>query len=72
MAPNSMPMLRQSTGITGGSYAGTNENPLMVINGLSANQNQVSVKKEQSVYSNFNLSFHIPIKVFILWIWISQ
>lgn len=41
MAPNSMPMLRQSTGITGGSYAGTNENPLMVINGLSANQNQV-------------------------------
>ncbi|KAM4735498.1 replication protein A 32 kDa subunit [Anableps anableps] len=41
MAGNSMPMLRQGPGITSGSYAGTNENPLMVINGLSANQNQV-------------------------------
>uniref|UniRef100_A0A3B5KSK4 Replication protein A C-terminal domain-containing protein n=1 Tax=Xiphophorus couchianus TaxID=32473 RepID=A0A3B5KSK4_9TELE len=36
-----MPMLQQGPGMTAGSYAGTNEIPLMVINGLSGNQNQV-------------------------------
>uniref|UniRef100_A0A3P9ND95 Replication factor A protein 2 n=1 Tax=Poecilia reticulata TaxID=8081 RepID=A0A3P9ND95_POERE len=41
VAVNSMPMHQQGPGMNTGSYAGTNENPLMVINGLSANQNQV-------------------------------
>ncbi|MEQ2244871.1 hypothetical protein ILYODFUR_021606 [Ilyodon furcidens] len=41
MGASSTSMVRQGLGITGGSYAGANENPLMVINGLSANQNQV-------------------------------
>lgn len=62
MAVNSMPMLQQGPGMTAGSYAGTNENPLMVINGLSGNQNQVGLNKEQSVSNHFNLiSFHIPL-----------
>ncbi|MEQ2299065.1 hypothetical protein AMECASPLE_011694 [Ameca splendens] len=41
MGASSTSVVRQGLGITGGSYAGANENQLMVINGLSANQNQV-------------------------------